>query len=178
MFVVYLQTTFHASSSNASLVTVIIDINIVLVRPQCRYLAFYKQIAFKRFEKLSPHYFRILKQAVISARQSAHTTSHCQRTNDRISISNLSQQYDWGLQSCHNTVRVPTDLKRTTILVTLAKMQVLQAYGCHIMQNERFGNSEISEVTQTMHFHTALALFMGIMHHLDKMYISGGAPLS
>jgi hypothetical protein len=57
-------------------------------------------------------------------------------------------------------------------------MQVLHAYGCHSMQNGRFGNSEISEVTQTMHFHTALPLFMGIMHHLDRMYIPGGAPLS
>ena len=111
---------------------------------------------------------------IIGERHSGNTTSHCQGTNDRISIINLSQQYQWGLQSNRNCV---TDLKRTTNLVTLEIMQVLHAYGCHSMQNGRFGNSEISEVTQTMHFHTALALFMGIMHHLDKMYIPGGARL-
>jgi len=54
-------------------------------------------------------------------------------------------------------------------------MQVPPAYGCHSMQNGWFGNSEIREVTQTMHFHATLAVFMGIVHHLDKMYISGGA---
>jgi len=114
---------------------------------------------------------------VAVTRHSAHTTSHCQRTNDRICISN----YHSSMNASYSpviTLWVLTDLKWKRNLVTLPKKQVLHAYGCHTIQNGRSGNSEIREVTQTMHFHTALALFMGIMHNLDKMYIPGGARLS